>query len=170
MAINEKIIKCNVEDENLFDCIVKELYGEDYDRVINDPTLFQNEVIVNCVNAGLVSCLGGKKSDLKAKISDYEIELVIIKTENKVWRVRDIIIKVDIAADDKLIIKGIESCLKYIKNSCNINKEIEFTIENIHSSESFKNLKVHLEEIKEWISEVRDDKAKQEKLFKLFTK
>ncbi len=162
----KKIIRCDFRKKNLFTCILEELHGEDFKKVLKDPSLEKSEVTINCLNAGLITCLSSLKSDSRERSIENEAELIAYRTEQGVWRVRTINVKVDVNLDEKYLIKRIEECLKYIQNSCNINDAIKFNVVENFIAENLRDFKIQLLEVNDWLKKVKSDKKN---LFDLFT-
>ncbi|MHA1343868.1 MAG: hypothetical protein ACTSQG_07770, partial [Promethearchaeota archaeon] len=167
LSQNERIFKCNIINQNLFNCIVDELNQQK--AIIDDPAKLHSETIVNCLNAGLITCLGRSLKELKLEKNPPKVEFLAKKNEKGVWRIKHITLITNIALDDEAIRNRIKMCLNYYKSACKIDKSIDFSVTN-PKIENFHNYTIQLLELKNWLKEVNENKKKKTKLIDAFNK
>lgn len=160
----KKIFECDLNDNNLFNCILEEVGEEDVKTISTSTPLVQDKTFLNCLNASLVNCLRNNK-----EVLDFpHVQLQIVKNENDDWLINQINIIVDKQFNDDLIYERINQCLKFVNRACKINDSIQFSIIQSEFKEDLKYYKVKLTEIDQLFKQIRDDKSKKEKLFSIF--
>ncbi|MFX1467054.1 MAG: hypothetical protein ACFFB8_00205 [Promethearchaeota archaeon] len=161
----ERIFSCDLNDTNLFNCILKEVGEEDLNSLSNSAPNVHDKTYINCINASLVICLRNNREEL-----DFpDVQLQIKKKEGGDWVIKQINIIVDKLFDDNLIYERINQCLKFLKKSCDIDDSIQLSVIHSEIKEDLKYYKVELRKINQLLEELRDDKLKKEKLFTIFT-
>ncbi|MFX1572961.1 MAG: hypothetical protein ACFFB0_09435 [Promethearchaeota archaeon] len=160
----EKIFVCNLDDTNLFNCILNEVGEKDLDIISQDLPVKHDETIINCVSASLVVCL----RNLKDKLETLEVQVKLSKYENGNWIINHINVIVSEDVSDDLINSRINQCLKFIKRGCATDESINFSIIKSESKENLNNYEIKLLELNKWLDNLRDDKKKKERLFTLF--
>jgi len=160
----EKTFVCNLEDTDLFNCILNEVGEKDIESISQDLPITLDETIINCINASLVICL----RNLKDKLETLEVQVKLSKYESGKWIIKNINIIVSKDVNDDLINSRINQCLKFVKKGCATDDSINFSIVKTESKEDLKHYKIKLLELNKWLDDIRDDKVKREKLFTLF--
>lgn len=161
---NEKTFECNLNDDNLFNCILDEVGEKDLNSLSVSVTSLTDKTYINCINASLVNCLKNNKEEL-----DFpQVQLQIIKDESKQWIINQINIIVDTQFDDDLITNRINQCLKFVKKACTMDESIQLSIIQTETEENLKYFKLKLNEVNQLFQEVKNDKSKKEELFSLF--
>jgi hypothetical protein len=165
MSQNEtKTFDCDLNNTNLFSCILKEVGEKDLNTLSSSTEDVQNKTFVNCLNASLVNCLRLNKEEL-----DFpKVKLQLARSGEKSWLIKQINIIVDKKLEDNLIFERINQCLKFVKHICKTGESIKFSIINLEIKENLKHYKVQLKEINQLLDQVREDKSKKESLFTLF--
>ncbi len=159
-----KVFECDLNDSNLFNCILEEVGEDDIDTLVTTSTTLSNKTFINCLNASLVNCLRNNREEL-----DFpRIQLKTIKNENEELLIKEINILVNKQFNDDLINERINQCLKFVKKACFIDDSIQLSIIKSEIKEDLKHYKVELIRINELFKNVKDDKSKKEKLFSLF--
>lgn len=160
----KKIFECDLNDTNLFNCILEEVGEEDVKTISTSTPLVQDKTFLNCLNASLVNCLRNNK-----EVLDFpRVQLKIIKNESGDWLINQINIIVDKQFNDDLLYERINQCLKFVNRACKIDDSIQFSIIQSEFKEDLKYYKVKLTEIDQLFKQIRDDKSKKEKLFSIF--
>ena len=160
----EKIFKCNLNDTNLFNCILNEVGEGDLNSISIDSPKIMDETIINCINASLIVCLRNIKEELELP----RIQVKTLKTKSGNWIINQINVIVNEQINDELIYSRINQCLKFVNKGCNNDDSIKFSIIKSEDKEDLKNYKIKLLELNQWLKNIRDDKSKKEKLFTLF--
>lgn len=165
MKENEiRIFNCDLNDTNLFNCILDELGEKDLNSLSITASKVQDKTYFNCINASLVTCLRKNREEL-----DFpQVQLQTIRSESGYWLVKQINIIVDRQIDDALVYERINQCLKFVKRGCSIDDSIQLSVIHSEVKEDLKHYKVKLLEINQILEEIKDDKTKKEKLFSLF--
>ncbi|MFX1388860.1 MAG: hypothetical protein ACFE9Z_02210 [Promethearchaeota archaeon] len=161
---NIKTFNCDLNDTNLFSCILEELGEENVVNLSEPPQIVQDKTFINCLNASLVNCLRINREELD--FPKVQLELSLTKDEN--WLIKQVNIVVDKQFDDNLIYDRINQCLKFVKKACNTDEKIKFSIIKSEIKEDLKNYQVQLSELNQLIRQVRKDESIKEKLFSLF--
>ena len=165
MSKNEEMtFECNLNDTNLFNCILNEVGERDLNGLSKNSQIIMDETIINCINASLVVCLRNEKEELAFP----EVKVQTSKTENGKWIINEINVIVNEQINENLIYSRISQCLKFVKKGCDIDDSIKFSIIKSKEREDLKNYKIELLELNKWLNNIRDDKSKKEKLFTLF--
>lgn len=165
MQEEEKTFSCDLNDKNLFNCILEEVGEAELNSLSISVPIIHDKTYVNCLNASLVTCLRNNREEL-----DFpEVQLQIKKLESGDWIIKQINIIVNRLFDDNLIYERINQCLKFVKKSCDIDDSIQLSVIHSEIKEDLKYYKVELRKINQLLQEVRDDKLKKEKLFSIFT-
>lgn len=161
-----RVFDCDLNDTNLFNCILNEVGEEDLNTLSTDVPIIHDKSYINCINASLVTCLRKNREEL-----DFpRIQLQITKNEIGDWLIKQININVEKKFDDDLIFERINQCLKFLKKGCNIDDSIQLSVIHSEIKEDLKYYKVKLLETNRLLQEIRDDKSKKENLFSLFRK
>jgi len=168
LAGEQKKFSCELGRENLFSCILNEFTGKDLEAISKDPSRLKSESIVNCLNAGLITCIGKQQHELLTGSSNPEVEFHAVKNENGLWRIRHVNLVLNKYIDNGVIIKRIEQCLKYIKTSCSFDKSVTFDVTPTPIGNDLKSIKINLLELKDWVSDILGDRSKHNKLFEAF--
>jgi len=159
-----KTFNCDLNDRNLFNCILDEVGDKDLNSLSTESSIVQDKTFINCINASLVTCLRNNREEL-----DFpQVQLKIVKNEGGDWLINEINIIVDRQFDDDLIFARINQCLKFVKKSCNLDKNIKLSVIQPEIREDLKYFKVKLTEVNQLLQEIRDDKSKKENLFSIF--
>ncbi|NVM34858.1 MAG: hypothetical protein HWN81_04635 [Candidatus Lokiarchaeota archaeon] len=161
---DEKIFECNLNDTNLFNCILNEVGEKDLSLLSDSAPSLSNKTYINCINASLVNCLKNNKEELEYP----QVQLQIIKDESEEWLINQINIIVNTQFDDNLIIERINQCLKFVKKACKIDESIQLSIIHSEIKENLKYYKLKLNEVNQLLQEVKNDKSKKVELFSLF--
>jgi hypothetical protein len=159
-----KIFNCDLNDSNLFSCILEELNEEDLNPLSTNAPIVHDKTLINCLNATLVNCLRNNKEELEFP----RVQLHIVKNRSNDWIIDQINIVVNKLFDDAIIYQKVNQCLKFVKNACKIDESIQFSIIQSEIKEELTFYKIKLTEIDQLLHELKDDKLKQEKLFSLF--
>ena len=159
-----KIFNCDLNDTNLFSCILEELDEKDLNALSTNASILPNKTVINCLNASLVNCLRNNKEELEFP----QVQLYIIKNENNDWLIDQINIIVDNLFDDKIMIQRVNQCLKFVRNACKIDESIELSTIQSEIKEDLKYYKIKLTEIERLFHEIKENESKKEKLFSLF--
>ncbi len=160
----ERTFECNLNDTNLFNCILNEVGESDLNGLSKNSPIIMDETIINCINASLVVCLRNEKEELEFP----ELKIQTSKTENGKWMINEINVIASEQINEDLIYSRINQCLKFVKKGCDIDDSIKFSIIKSNEREDLKNYKIELLELNKWLNNIRDDKSKKEKLFTLF--
>ncbi len=168
MVGEEKIIKCDLDDTDLFNCILSYLDEPYLDKIARDPSILHSKTIMNCLNAGLITCLRNQKYTIESETYRPEIELLAIKNEKEVWRISQVKVILEKKIANKFVIENIKKCVKFIKKGCKIREDVQFSIINQESVKNLSHFKVELLELKSWLRNIKSEKAKQEELFSFF--
>ncbi|MFX1419011.1 MAG: hypothetical protein ACFE9N_08845 [Promethearchaeota archaeon] len=159
-----KIFNCDLNDKNLFNCILEEVGEKDLNSLSTTSSIMQDKTYINCINASLVTCLRNNRDEL-----DFpQVQLQITKNQSGDWLIKQINIIVDRRFEDALIFQKVNQCLKFVKKGCNLDKSIQISIIQSEFKEDLKYYKVKLTEVNELLQEIRDDKLKKENLFSIF--
>ncbi|MFW9998679.1 MAG: hypothetical protein ACFE9Q_06185 [Candidatus Hodarchaeota archaeon] len=159
-----KVFNCDLNDTNLYSCILEELNEEDINLLTTHDPIINSKTIINCLNASLVNCLRINRQEL-----DFpKVQLHIMKKESGDWLVNQINIIVDKLFDDAIVYERINQCLKFVKTACKMNDSFQLSIIQSEIKEDLKYYKIKLAEIEQLFQEIRDDKSKKENLFSLF--
>ena len=101
-----KTFDCDLNDSNLFNCILKEVGEEGIDTISPSTQEIQDRIFINCINASLVNCLRLNREEL-----DFpKVQLEMTKNENGTWLIKKISIVVDKHIEDKLVYERINQC------------------------------------------------------------
>ncbi len=158
------VFECDLNDSNLFSCILEEVGEEDINTLTTTTPTLSNKTFINCLNASLVNCLKNNKEEL-----DFpRIQLKTIKNEEGELFIKEINIISDKQLNDELIKERINQCLKFVRRACNLDDSIQLSIIESEIKEELKYYKVELTKINDILEDIRDDKSKKEKLFALF--
>ena len=158
------VFECNLNDSNLFNCILEEVGEDNINDIEISSTLFSNKTFINCLNASLVNCLRNNREEL-----DFpQIQLKTMKNESGELLIKEINIIVTPQFSDELIDDRINQCLKFVKKACYVDDSIQLSMIKSEIKEDLKYYKVELTKINELLENVKDDKLKKEKLFSLF--
>ncbi len=161
---DQKLFECNLNDNNLFTCILDEVGEKNIDLMSNPVSILPDKTYINCINASIVNCLKNNKEEL-----DFpQIQLQIIKNENNEWLIDQINILIDKQFDDDLLTQRINQCFKFVKKACSIDDSIDLSIIHSEIKEELKYYKLKLNEINKLLQEIKNDKSKREELFSLF--
>ena len=159
-----KIFECDLNDTDLFKCILDEVGEEDIDIISTKSPVIQNKTFLNCLNASLVNCLRINKEEL-----DFpHVQLQTIKNESGDWLIKHINIIVNKKFNDDLIYERVNQCLKFVKKACNIDDTVKLSVVESEIKQDLKYYKVKLTEIDQLLQQIRDDNFKKEKLFSIF--
>lgn len=159
----ERAFECNLNDTNLFNCILNEVGESDFNGLSKNSQIM-DEAMINCINASLIVCLRNKKEELEFP----EVKVQTSKTENGKWIINEINVIASEQINENLIYSRINQCLKFVKKGCDIDDSIKFSVIKSKEREDLKNYKIELLELNKWLNNIRDDKSKKEKLFTLF--
>jgi hypothetical protein len=111
--IESKTFNCDLNDSNLFSCILKEVGEEEINTISSSTQIIQDKTFLNCINASLVNCLRLNREEL-----DFpKVKLELIKNESGTWLINQINIIVDKIIEDKLVYERIGQCLNFVNNS-----------------------------------------------------
>ena len=158
------VFECDLNDSNLFSCILEEVGEEDINTLTTSTSTLSNKTFINCLNASLVNCLKNNKEEL-----DFpRIQLKTIKNEEGELFIKEINIISDKQLNDDLIKERINQCLKFVRRACNLDDSIQLSIIESEIKEELKYYKVELTKINDLLEDIRDDKSKKENLFTLF--
>jgi hypothetical protein len=158
------VFECDLNDSNLFNCILEEVGEDDIDTLVTTSTALSNKTFINCLNASLVNCLRNNREEL-----DFpRVQLKTIKNESGELVIKEINILVNKQFNDNLINERINQCLKFVKKACYIDNSIQLSIIKSEIKEDLKYYNVELTKINDLLENVKDDKSKKEKLFSLF--
>ena len=161
-----KIFNCDLNDSNLFNCILNEVGEKDLNSISTNASITHDKTYINCINASLVTCLRNNKDQLEFP----QVQIKVKKTEKNDWLIKQINIIVNKQSDDTLILKRINQCLKFVKKGCSLDNSIQLSVIHSEIKEDLKYFKVKLTEVKHLLQEIRDDKSKKENLFSIFKK
>ena len=158
------VFECNLNDSNLFNCILEEVGEDNINNIEISSPVFSNKTFINCLNASLVNCLRNNREEL-----DFpQIQLKTMKNESGELLIKEINIIVSKQFNDDLIDDRINQCLKFVKKACYVDDSIQLSMIKSEIKEDLKYYKVELTKINELLENVKDDKLKKEKLFSLF--
>jgi len=158
------IFECNLNDSNLFNCILEEVGEANIDKIPIDAPKIPDKTFINCLNALLVNCLRNNRREL-----DFpRIQLKTVKNKNGDLLIKQINIIVDKQFDDFLIYQRINQCLRFVRKACIIDDSIQLSTIQSEIKEDLKHYNVELIKINQLLKNVRDDKLKKERLFSLF--
>ncbi|MFX1303655.1 MAG: hypothetical protein ACFFBV_03840 [Promethearchaeota archaeon] len=161
-----RVFECDLNESNLFSCILNELDEKDLNTLSTDVSIIHDKSYINCINASLVTCLRNNREEL-----DFpRVELQITRNESGDWIIKQINIVVEKQFDDDLIFERINQCLKFLKKGCNIDDSIQLSVIHSEIKEDLKYYKIKLLETNRLLQEIRDDKSKKENLFSIFRK
>ena len=159
-----KTFNCDLNDSNLFNCILDEVGEKDLDSLSTTVSISQDKTYINCMNASLVTCLRNNRKEL-----DFpQVQLKISKDENGDWVIKQINLIVDKQFNDALIFERINQCLKFVKKGCNLDSSIQLSVIQPEIREDLKYFKIKLTEVSQLLQEIRDEKSKKENLFSIF--
>jgi len=100
-----KIFNCDLNDNNLFNCILNEVGEKDLDSLSTTTSIAHDKTYINCINASLVTCLRNNRE----KLDFPQVQLHITKNESGDWLIKQINIIVDKEFDDALIFEKLIS-------------------------------------------------------------
>ncbi|MFX1313165.1 MAG: hypothetical protein ACFFHD_11215 [Promethearchaeota archaeon] len=160
----EKTFKCNLDDSNLFNCILNEVGGKDLDVILEDLPVIMDETIINCINASLIVCL----RNVKKELGSLNVQVKLLRVKDRNWIISQINIIVSDNINDDILTSRINQCLKFLKRGCASDESIKFSIIKSESKEDLSYYKVKLLELNEWLANIREDNIKKENLFSLF--
>ena len=58
------VFECDLDDSNLFDCILDEVGEEDFNMLTINSSMLSNKTFINCLHASLVNCLRNNREEL----------------------------------------------------------------------------------------------------------
>jgi hypothetical protein len=158
------VFECNLNDSNLFNCILEQLGETDIDTLTTSTQSMPDKTFLNCLNASIINCLRNNRKEL-----DFpRVQLKTIKNENEDLLIQQINIIVDKQFNDDLIYARINQCLKFVRKACDIDDSIQLSIIHSEIREELKYFKVELNRINQLLDDVKEDKSKKEKLFTIF--
>jgi len=164
MEKEQRTFSCDLDDTNLFNCILTEVGEEDLNSLLISAPTMPDKTYINCINASLVTCLRNNREEL-----DFpEVQLQIEKKESGDWVINKINIIVDKLFDDNLINERINQCLKFVKKSCDVDDSIQLSVIHSEIKDDLKYYKIELLKINQLLQEIKTDKSKKEALFSLF--
>ncbi|MFX0002017.1 MAG: hypothetical protein ACFE9C_01120 [Candidatus Hodarchaeota archaeon] len=158
------VFECNLNDTNLFNCILEEVGELDIDTLSVTTSILSDKTFINCLNASLVNCLRNNRKELEFP----HVQIQTIKNETGGLLIKKINIIVDKQLKDELIYSRINQCLKFVRNACKIDDSVQLSIIQSEIKEDLKYYQVELTKINELLKNVRDNKVKKEKLFSIF--
>jgi hypothetical protein len=158
------VFECDLNESNLFSCILEEVGEEDINTITTNSTIFSNKTFINCLNASLVNCLRNNREELEFP----RIQLKTIKNEGGELLIKEINIIVNKQFNDDLINERINQCLKFVRRACYIDESIQLSMIKSEIKEDLKYYKVELTEINELLENIKNKKSKKEELFSLF--
>lgn len=159
-----KTFQCNLDDSNLFNCILEEVGDEDINRFSNSSQQISDKTLINCLNASLVNCLRINREEL-----DFpNVQLKLAKSSDKNWLIKQINIIVDKQYNDNLLYDRINQCLKFVKKVCKIGENVQLSIIKSESKGDLNDYKVELKELNQLLDKIKKDKSGKEKLYSLF--
>jgi len=161
---NLNVFECDLNDSNLFSCILEGIGEEDINIIATPSSELSNKTFINCLNASLVNCLRNNREEL-----DFpRIQLKTMKNVAGELLIKEINIMVSKHFNDELIQERIRQCLKFVRKACTLDDSIQLSMIESEIKEDLKYYKVKLNKINEVLENVKDDKSKKEKLFSLF--
>ena len=164
MEKEEKIFSCDLNDTNLFNCILDEVGEQNITYLSSSVSTLYDKTYINCINASLVTCLRNNREEL-----DFpRIQLKTTKNESEELLIKHINIIVDKDFKDDLIRERINQCLKFVRKACTLNDSIQLSVIHSEVKEDLKYYKVELTKISQLLENIREDKTKKENLFSLF--
>ncbi len=159
-----KTFQCDLDDSNLFNCILEELGDEDIDQFPNSSKQISDKTFINCLNASLVNCLRINRK----KLDFPNVHLELAKSSDKNWHIKQINIIVDKQLNDNLIYDRINQCLKFVKQVCKIGEDIQLSIIKSEDKGDLKDFKVQLKELNQILNKIRENKSEKERLYSIF--
>ena len=157
--------KCDLTNSNLFNCILNDLEEEDLKNISEDPSRFQSETILNCLGAGIITCLGNRLKNWDIERLDPQVEFSAERNDQGFWRFKSIEIRVNETETDNLVVNTINQCLKFIKKSCQISDHVDLSLMKVEVIKDLKDFKLKILEMKDWLKDIKTDKVKSENLF-----
>ncbi|UCC19416.1 MAG: hypothetical protein JSV62_15140 [Promethearchaeota archaeon] len=159
-----KIFNCDLNDTNLFNCILDEVGENDLNSLSTTTSTVYDKTYINCINASLVTCLRNNRDSLEFP----QVQLQITKNHRGEMLINQINIIVDKRFDDDLIFERINQCLRFVKKGCSLDDSVQLSIIQPEIKNDLKYFKVKLTEVSQLLQEIRDDKSKKENLFSIF--
>ncbi|MFW9827521.1 MAG: hypothetical protein ACFFEY_08020 [Candidatus Thorarchaeota archaeon] len=159
-----KTFECDLDDSNLFNCILEEVGEEDINQLSNSSQQILDKTFINCLNASLVNCLRINRE----KLDFPNVHLQLAKSPDKNWLIKQINIIVDKQLNDNLIYDRINQCLKFVKQICKTGEDIQLSISKSDIKGNLKDFKVQLKELNQLLNKIREDKSEKERLFSIF--
>jgi len=123
----DMIFKCDMGLMNVKDFYIDEKNKDEAKMLGPNPARLLAAAVLGCMSASFIFCLQKKQftlDDLKA-----EAEIIIVRNEKKLSRVKEINIKLVPITSDPAILKRINQCSKFFEQYCTITESVRAGIQ-----------------------------------------
>ncbi|MHA1143898.1 MAG: OsmC family protein [Candidatus Helarchaeota archaeon] len=116
------IFKCNFDLKKFKSLLIDEQNNDPNDMVGPDPARLLMAAVAGCLSASFVYCMNKKNLELDEFTANTEI--IKIKNENGLWRVKEINVELIPKSDNEKIQKRIKQCSKIFEKTCVITPSV----------------------------------------------
>ena len=166
LVINKKamkqVFKCNLKERTLRKCIFSRLKDNKIELFIKNPQNIINEEILNCLNTGLNSCL---HNHLKNKEFTTEAKVTVSLNDENSWKIDEIDVSVILLVKDIELVKYINNCLKFFRESCDLPKNINFFAVNRFEVDDLQSYKKGINHLVQQLHNINSKKKLQDRIF-----
>ncbi|KKN22639.1 hypothetical protein LCGC14_0913010 [marine sediment metagenome] len=160
----KRIFKCNLKEKTLKKCIFSRLKNNKIELFIKNPQNIINEEILNCLNTGLNSCL---HNHLKNKEFTTEAKVSVSLNDENSWKIDEIDVSVILFVKDIELVKYINNCLKFFRESCDLPKNINFFAINRFEVDDLQSYKKGISHLVQQLHNISSKKKIQNRLYSL---
>jgi len=160
----KRIFKCNLKEKTLKKCIFSRLKNNKIELFIKNPQNIINEEILNCLNTGLNSCL---HNHLKNKEFTTEVKVSVSLNDENSWKIDEIDVFIILLVKDIELVKSINNCLKFFRESCELPKNINFFAINRFEVDDLQSYKKGINHLVQQLHNINSKKKLQNRLFSL---
>ncbi|MHA1144988.1 MAG: OsmC family protein [Candidatus Helarchaeota archaeon] len=118
----EMLFKCDIGEMKVEECYIDETEQEEAERLGPDPAKLLGLSVLGCMAASFLFCIEKRKLVLE----DFkgEAEVVVIKNEKDLYRVKEINVKLQPNTSDPALVKRIGQCKNLFESHCTITESI----------------------------------------------
>ncbi|MHA2037247.1 MAG: hypothetical protein ACW972_08185 [Promethearchaeota archaeon] len=166
LTIVRKSFQCDLNNNTLRECILSEFNDGNVRLFIRNPQNLINDEILNCLNTGIVSCL----QNLHLKRNDFSSvgQVTVSLSKDNLWDIEGIDVLVNLNVKDKELMKFINSCLKFFRESCKLPESVNFFASNKYEVDNLQNYKTEIETLVNKLHEINTKKKDKIKLHNIF--
>ncbi len=106
---------------------IDETHHKKEEKIGPDPSKLLASAILGCLSASFVFCL--KKKNLTLDDFKGEAEIVLIRNEKNLLRVKELNVELRPMSSDPDVLKRIEQCKKFFEQYCTITESVRAGIE-----------------------------------------